>query len=86
MTGHRDIERGEAHDESWRIFSEWTRSGQKGKCPLEPTRFDKRREMKESLSELQERMTASGELQHRMKRLGLRPDQVFNLTPEANSR
>lgn len=69
QNGKRDIEKGEKLDESWRVFSEWTRSGQKGPCPLPAT--PEREERIKSLSDLHDKMRASGELAQRAERLGL---------------
>lgn len=80
-TGHRDIEKGEKSDESWRIFSEWTKGGQKGKNPLPPTLSGGRPEMTEKLSDMMERMTASGELAQRIERMGLKGRDTVRLGP-----
>ena len=73
-----DMEKGEPADESWRIFSEWTKGGQRGPCPLKPTLAAQERP-EIVLSELQARMEASGEMRQKLERMRLKPDQMVRL-------
>src|SRR6185503_18178323 len=70
-TGHRDIEKGEAQDESRRIFRDWISSGATGRCPLKAPLTVTERQIEDPSVRMQ-RMQQSGELARKIEQMGLR--------------